>query len=249
MKSSRFPLSPAALLAVLFIPCIFASPLRAATVLDQIGDLSVYTFGLGIDPVPSQIYSDFSANDCAVVEDFTVTAVLRRITEVSVFFFAQQGEESFDRVEGYHLNIYSAPAEAGRQLAGDVVSRFLPPAAVSVTKVRDPLTGNDYGVVRLAVDLELPAAGTYWIGVSPQAAVSTGGDFRVAVANTVGTTDTGGEDNAEFANPSQGYGGAALTPLSADYAYVVVVVPEPGTASLLLLSTATLLIRHRPRSR
>ncbi|MCF7674162.1 MAG: PEP-CTERM sorting domain-containing protein [Akkermansiaceae bacterium] len=246
MKLSQSPLFSTALLAGMVI---LASPLRGATVLNQIGDLSAYTFDGVPLPVPSQIYSDFSDYDCTVMEDFTVTAMSSRIAEVSVLFLAQTGFESFDRVEGYYLNIYSSPAEAAKQLIGDVLSRFLPPTASIVTKVTDPHTGNDYGVVRLAVGLDLPAAGTYWIGVAPKASISTGGDFRVAAANTTGTTNTGGADNANLANPAQGYGGETLTPLDANFAYAVVAVPEPGTWSLLFLASAAILIRKRARAR
>lgn len=242
MNSLRYPPPLALVLAGI---AVLAAPLRAVTVLDQIGDLSAYSFGLGSDPVPSQGYPDFPAYDCVVIEDFMVTSVLQRITEVSVLFFAQTGFESFERVEGYHLNIYSAPAEAARQFAGDVVSRFIPRSAVVVTQVTDPLSGDQYGVVKLTLDEELPAAGTYWVGVSPKAALTAGGDFRVAAANTVGTTNTGGTDNAEWANPAQGFSGDGRIPLGADYGFAVVTVPEPGPPVLLLVGLAALGARRR----
>lgn len=229
----------------LSVLAVLASSAHAVSVLNLIGDLNAYRFGIGPNPVPSQLYADFPAYDCMVVEDFRLTASLLHISEVSALFFAQTGFQSFSAVQGYELNIYSSEELAAQHLAGDLVHRFLPSSGASVTQVVDPATGDEYGMVTLEVSAQLPAAGVYWIGIAPRAQLSAVGDFRLAPANSSGTTNTAGENNARWNNPGQGFGGPPSAPLEADFAYAVNAVPEPSLPLLSLMALATLTVQRQ----
>lgn len=238
---------PPTCIALLVSATAFPGTARATIVLDLIGNVNAYTVGAS-DPMPSQIFTDFPAFSCAVLEDFSVSAAELIVSSVSVVFLAQGGFEQFQNIERFALNIYTAPARAGESLTGDVASQWF--AASAITRVVDPSGEGEFGRVDLSVNLTLPAAGTYWVGVSPQSAMAVTGQFLVANANLAPDTPpdpTGpGLANAMLANPGQGFGIGALSSLDADYAYSVTVVPEPSTLALCLLGSAGLLRHRRP---
>lgn len=238
MNTSRIP---PAFVALFLSAAVFPCTARATVVLDLIGDVSAYTFA-GPDPVPSQMFTDYPAYNCAVLEDFTVSSSERVISTVSIVFLAQGGFEQFQNVTHFEMNIYSAPARAGESLSGDVASQWF--AAGAITRVTDPTGSGEFGKVDLNVNIALPAAGTYWLGVSPQSPVAVTGQFLVANANPSAPGPR--HANATLANPGLGFGIGALSILDGSYAYAVTVVPEPGTLTLCLLGSVALLRRHRP---
>ena len=146
--------------------------------MDQIGDVGDYIFNDAPGPAPSQIFTDFPEYNCTVLEDFTVSSLQLRITQVSVLFRAQGGFIGFQDVQGYYLNFFNDVNLAASGLAGDAGSTVVPVGSgASVTQVIDAEGDHEYGLVSLNVDIPLPSAGNYWVGVSPVSASSTTGQF------------------------------------------------------------------------
>ena len=218
-------------------------------VLNQIGDANAYNFEAPAGATPSQIFTGYGSTDydCTVLEDFTVTTGMK-LTLVSALFRASAGYLSFQNLEGYYLNVFSDAklATAAGTLTGDVASVHLVAgsgAAVTVGEIIDPGGNNQYGLVRMNVDIPLPA-GTYWVGVSLKSAVTTD-QFSLMHSGATGTDVTPGNANGKLANPGQGLGGGALTPMGFDYAYSVTVVPEPSAIMLGMLGGCGWLCRRQ----
>jgi hypothetical protein len=221
--------------AKIALACGAILPGSAAVVLNQIGDVNAYLFDALPGPTPSQIFTDFPSYDCTVLEDFTLTGTELRITQVSVLFRAQGGFISFQDIQGYYLNFFSDPGLAATTLTGNVASfEITPGAGATVTQVIDGSGTYEYGLVSLNVDIAMPSAGNYWVGVSPKAPVSSG-QFLVMSNGATGTSVTPGNANGRLANPADGFGAGALTATNLDYAYTVIIVPEPNVSALWLI--------------
>jgi hypothetical protein len=222
-------------------------PGSAAVVLNQIGDANAYLYDALPGPTPSQIFTDFPSYDCTVLEDFTLTGTELRITQVSVLFRAQGGFISFQQIQSYYLNFFSDPGLAATTLTGDVASfEITPGSGATVTQVIDGSGTYEYGLVSLNVDVAMPSAGNYWVGVSPKAPVSAG-QFLVMNSGATGAVTTGNA-NGKLANPADGFGAGTLTSTNLDYAYTVVIVPEPNAAALWLIGIfGGLWLRRRVR--
>lgn len=215
---------------------------HAAVVLDQIGDPSLYDFTQLPPPTPSQVFSDFPDFDCVVLEDFTVTTSELRVTAVAVLIRAQGGFLSFQNVQAYQLSIFNNVNLAASTLIGDAGYALVPAGpGVAVTQVTDPSGTHEYGLVVLNVDIALPSAGNYWVGVSPVAASTVAGQFFVQ------TTDQGtsGAANGRLANPGLDLGVGALSTPGNHYAYSVTVVPEPATLTLWVIGSCWWLSRRQ----
>jgi len=239
MKTYRF--GPVVLLALLYGAPLTGS---AAVVLNQIGDVNAYLFDASPGPTPSQIFTDFPSYDCTVLEDFTLTASELRITRVSVLFRAQGGFVSFGDIQGYYLNFFSDPGLAAVTLTGDVASlEIAPGSGATVTQVIDSSGPYEYGLVTLDVDIPMPSAGNYWVGVSPKAAVATG-QFLLMNNGAVGDV-TAGNSNGKLANPGLGFGVGALTSTNLDYAVSIIGVPEPAGFPLWIIGACGWLFRRR----
>ena len=211
---------------------------EGAVVMDQIGDANTYVF---VGSTPSQQFTDIPSWDCMVIDDFTVGASELQVTRVSCLLWAQFGFDKFQDVLGYQLSVFSAPGMAATNLLGDVGSLIvIAGSGASVTQV----SGSDYGLVSLNVNLSLPAAGTYWVGVSPQAADSIAGRFYVLHSGAQGPI-TPGNLNGEFANPDNGLDYGALNLMNVDYAYAVTVVPESSSITLWILGSLGCLCRRQ----
>jgi hypothetical protein len=234
------------LASAFFMLCGFACWLpqaaHGAVALDQIGDLSLFDSSLLPLASPSQIFTDFPDFNCTVVEDFSVNTDELRIRQVSVLFQAQGGFLKFQDIQAYYLNFFSDVNLAGSSLTGDVGSFYIPAgSAVSVTQVTDAGGGGEFGLVALTVDVPLPSAGNYWVGVSPVAAYSVAGQFFVQTTAT-GTADPA---NARLANPGLGLGAGALSIPGNHYAYSVATIPEPGVLSIWFLGAGWWLMRRQ----
>lgn len=218
---------------------------RATVVLNQIGNPASYEFNGGLDSSPSQIFTDFPSFDSGVLEDFAVTSDQLELASVSVLFHSQGGFRSFDDVDGYQLNIFSDVDLAGASLFGDITHLLvLTGSGASVSQIIDSGSGNEYGLVTLDVDISLPSAGTYWVGVSPKSALSATGQFLIPFGGATGSV-TGGNADARLANPSEGFGLGSLSTLNEDYAYSVTTVPEPGYLPFLLIGGSALCLHRR----
>ena len=226
---------------------MLAGPSQGALVLDQIGAVGAYVFGAPPTATLSQIFTDLGGPgfDCTVLENFTVSATELELTRVFVLFSPKGGFDTFQSVQSYDLNIFSAYTIAATTLSGDVASRMLTPASgVTLTKIMDG--SDEYGLVSLDVTVALPAAGTYWLGVSPRSANSDG-LFQVMHSGASGAATTG-DQVAYLANPGQGLEVGAIVPTNFDYAYSVTAVPEPSAVTLCLLAGCGWLCRRqRPR--
>ena len=116
--------------------------------------------------------------------------------------------------------------------------------AGAIAKLASAFVLLTLGLVNLAVDILLPAAGTYWLGVAPVSSKSVAGQFYLQNSGAKGPIFSGGSDGF-FANPDEGYGIGPLTEADLDFAYVVQIVPEPAAAGLLALGGLGLLLRRR----
>ena len=223
-----------------------AGTLRAGVVIDQIGTLASYNLQASTLPMPSQIDADFPSYSGVVIDDFAVISSELRITGVSALFQADAGFSGFSGVSGYAVNFYSSPAHAAANLTGDIGSVVVSSGVATLTQTTRAGSSLGYGLVSLPVDLQLPAAGTYWIGVSPVAASSLNGVFRMMDSGATGPSPGG--SNGKFANPGEGYGVGSLMSTDVNYAYSVIAVPEPGLISLCFFGSAVLLAGRRRSS-
>jgi hypothetical protein len=227
------------------LACGFPQAAPGAVVMDQTGGLSPIDSSLLPPPGASQIFTDFPDFNCTVLEDFSVTSGELRITQVSVLFRAQEGFLKFQDIQSYYLNFFSDVELAGSGLAGDVRSVSIPAgASASVTQVTDTSGAHEFGLVVLDVDVPLPSAGNYWVGVSPVAANSVAGQFFVQTT----TTGTSGPANARLANPGLGLGAGALSIPGNHYAYAVTAVPEPRAPAFWILGAIWWFSRRWRRS-
>jgi hypothetical protein len=217
------------------------SPAHATVVSNQVGEFLDYDFDTSSAPNASQIFTDFPGFDSMAVDDFTVTAAELHLGRITALFEARAGFESFQELDGYQLSIFSDPTLPGHSLLGNTASVLVTLAPdVTVTQ----LGGGDHGLVSLAVDIMLPAAGTYWLGIAPVSSKSVAGQFYLQNNGAKGPIVSGGSDGF-FANPDEGYGIGPLTDANLDFAYVVQIVPEPAAAGLLVLGGLGLLLRRR----
>lgn len=201
---------------------------RAAFVIDQIGTVASYDLNSGPGPTPSQIFTDFPDYSCMVLEDFAVTAEQLEVTHVSALFRAQGGFVGFQSVNAYALSFFSDPALASVGLSGDIASLMvLSGAGVTVTPVIDGGGTHEYGLVSLNVNVLLPSAGQYWVGLSPVSASSVSGQFLLLNS---GAADPMSAGNAisRFANPGDGFGLGEISAINLDHAYSVTAIPEPS---------------------
>ena len=220
----------------------------SAVVLDQIGEVNAYVFAAPPGPSPSQIFTDFPSYDCMVLEDFTVSTTELTLTQVSALFRAQGGFGSFQAVQGYSLNIFSAANLAATSLSGDVASLMMVAGSgAAVTRIVDGGGGGEYGLVSLDVTIALPSAGTYWVGMSPMSTLAATGQFFLMNSGATGVV-TPGNANGKLANPGLGLGSGALSSPNLNYAYSVTAVPEPAAVMLWIIGGFGWLSRRR-RSR
>jgi hypothetical protein len=234
--------------AGLALICSSPETCPAAVVLDQIGDLSGFDSSLLPPASPSQVYPDLVDFDTAVLEDFEVTANQLEIREISVLLRAQLGFTSFQDVTGYLLNIFSFNQInlAGAALVGDVTSLTLVPGSgVSLTQITDQSGSHEFGLLKLDLNVVLPSAGRYWLGVSPVAAY--GGEERqfFVQAAPAGV----GPGDAKIANPGEGLGAGALFSPGNNFAYAVTAVPEPASIAFGFLGFGWFLTRRRRNGR
>jgi len=219
----------------------------AAVVLDQIGGLTSadsFDFSSLPGPSPSQFFSDFPDSNVTVLENFTVTSTQLTITSVSVVFRALGGFQDFSNLEGYAVNVFSAPTVASNTLAGDVTGSLVPAgsSATVVSPIIDTSGQHEYGLVSLAAAFTLPSAGEYWFGVSAVGDHTTIGQFMVSAS----PIPPGTPADARLANPGEGFGVGPLSFTGNHHAYSLTAVPEPAGTTLCVLA-ASWWLRQRKR--
>ena len=156
------PLRPA-ILALALAVCA-ASLARADVVLDQISPANTYPRGASsksghfLEPQ----YNFFSA---VVVDDFTVSAATLDLTNVSTILEAEGGTfTTFGAIPGWEVAVYSSLTAAQGNLTGDVADVVVPAASATLTPGFN-LDGDSNVLLSLPINLVLPAAGTYYLGV------------------------------------------------------------------------------------
>ncbi len=225
----------AALGAVLGTP----SSAHAAVVLDQIGAPSSYPRGNGsvygsksghfVEPQ----YNFFST---AVVDDFMVTDPTRDLTNVSAAIFAQGGTfTTFGAIPGWEVAIYSSLSAAQSSLTGDVADVYVPASDATLTTGFSN-NGDNNALVSLPINIELPAAGTYYLSILSRNPLDTTGWVDVYDFGSAGGANAYNEAPYATAGPTS----TLLT--GGDAAYRIIGqapaggVPEPSALALVALA-------------
>ena len=229
--------------SILLLALGAASVVRADVVLDQIAAANTYPRGASsksghfLEPQ----YNYFSA---AVVDDFTVSVTTLDLTSVSTILEAEGGTfQSFGDIPGWEVAVYSSLAAAQNSLTGDVADVVVPAASATFTPGSN-LNGDSNVLISLPINLVLPAAGTYYLGVMSRNPLDSTGWVNVYVFGNAG----GGNAFSEAPGATNG---VTSTALGADAAYRLIgqaaPAPEPSTWALLLSGSGLLWLVSRRR--
>lgn len=197
--------------------------------------------------------------DVIAVDDFTVTALQTNITNVEAIM---NGWSGFDvtkytngAVTGYRVEFYSSLAAAGSSMTGDAGSTFVAAGSATVNVLGWASPFNNSAHVVLPINVVLPGAGTYWVGVAAVMNFTPHGQLGVNATNAVL-----GNQNGNMANASGGWGWSGNVfggipdntgaPVAKDLEYLVeaTAVPEPGSMIALGLGAAALAARRRRKA-
>lgn len=204
--------------------CLFAGVVSAQHfLLNQIGDTSGT-----VTHMPNSFFSQHTPDDTTVstvfLDDFSAASYELRLTGVQGAFNNFFGT-NYSAITGWRVEIYSNPTLADTTtpplLVGDVFSTVVPVGSVTLTPFNRTPSQTDM-LVSIPFNFDLPAAGTYWIGIMP-IANSTDDFFFVS------TSTLPGNNNAVAVNPFNGLGSGTFVPSGTNAAYAVTAVPEPAT--------------------
>jgi len=222
---------------------------HAAVVMDQIGtsqsdlDLSVET---GNTFTSQRFESTMNSFDIGAIDDFTVNASQLNVTQVQAVFqgFSNLGPfTGFNNVSNWAVEIYTSVSAAAGNLNG-FRRADLAPGVVTLNTGYAPGLANS-ALVTLPVNLVLPSAGTYWIGVIATMPSTNG---QVGVHNSLYAAGFPNGLNGMLVNPNGGFqmtnNQQASDPPS-NFAYRVTAVPEPASMAALALGAAALIRRRR----
>ena len=215
------------LLGSLLLFATLAASANGAVVINQILAPSTYPGQLSSPGYSSQRFTDannaYTYANSVVVDDFTVTTATDDLSSISAvvdgygFTF-----KSFSDLTGWEVAIYSSLSAAGNNITGDVYDTILPLSAVTLSSPFNN-NGDNNALLTLPVNIQLPAAGTYYLGVIGVNAILTNGQIAVYTGGSAG----GG--NAYDQIPGE----MDSTAVGKDAAYEIIGVPEPSTWTLL----------------
>ena len=237
------------LFAILALVSGVRATAHAAVVLDQILPAAAYP---EYDGYTSQRFTDagYAYANSAVVDDFTVTGNALDLTSISAvvtgfgFYF-----KSFSNVANWEVAIYSSLTAARANVTGNVFDVTVPVSTATVGGTYAANGDND-ALLTLPVNLQLPAAGTYYLGVMAQNSIYGNGEIGIYDGGTAGGFNAYQEDPGAGVN----FGGVTETAIGKDAAYEIIggpaAVPEPAAWAMLATGGigAAFLARRRARA-
>ena len=169
------------------------------------------------------------------MDDFLAPASLLRLTNVSVVMVGGSSSNGPVDAQGWEVNIYSSIAALENSFTGDVAHVVLPASAATVTgSLNNPYNTDAYSaLVSLPVNITLPSAGKYYVGVIPEMRFLPESMTYYSTSNVPGFTPAG--NNAYEESTFDGLSGP-----SGDLPYRVVAAPEPSAAALIFTAAALL---------
>lgn len=236
MTSTRFLLSLAAL--------PLASLAQAVVFMDQIGN----------DPadLPGNVFTSqrfqpgSQAFDIASIDDFTVVSP-QTVRSVQAFVAGFGQAFSFANVQSWSVELYSSAQAAAGNLVGDIGHMELTSGFLLDLSYAPDVPHS--ALLSLPIEIQLPAAGTYFVGVIAMLDSTVG---QVGVASSDFLSSPSGLNNALRANPGGGFGQGPLFAASIDgfgvnlaYRVSSTPVPEPATVLGIVAGIGCLLRRRR----
>lgn len=200
--------------------------------------------------------ASFDAFDCIVIEDFTVNANQTLITQVQAVMAGFNGFNTpggWSSVTGFRVELFTSTGSAVSSLTGNAGSQLVAAGSASIVNLgwnNAANTHNNNGtasLVTLPVNIVLPGAGTYYVGVI---GVLNAGQSLMQIGVRNNTVVSGG-NNAFQANPGGGFsipGNGQFLTENAMYRVDATAVPEPGSMIALGLGAAALAARRRRKA-
>lgn len=224
---------------------MFAASADGAVVINQILSPGDYPGGESSPGYLSQRFTDpaYTYANSVLVDDFTVTAATLDLTSITAvvdgFGFTFK---SLSDVTGWEVAVYSSLNAAETNITGNVFDATLSPSAVTVSGTFAN-NGDNNALLTLPVNILLPAAGTYYLGIIGVNSILNNGEIAVYTGGL-----TGGGNSYDM-SPGQSTTSTALTK---DAAYEIIggpasAVPEPSTWALISLGASLLAVALRRR--
>lgn len=232
-------------IACAWLACAALAPAADALLLmDQIGPDGSFQQSLSNNTTQiSNFYPSAPQFDIAVADDFTLSAPAI-LTTVEAALFASNATTGIGQITALRVNLFSTQPSAANFLVGDVLSRTVPIAQVSLTSPWTTSALTALAAVDLSSGALLLGPGTYWLSVvAINNSFST--DMGILMSSFAGSP---GDDDARQVGSGL-WGGGGNRALNADAAFRVHgnAVPEPSTA-LLIGAGMGWIARRRPRA-
>lgn len=238
---------------VAFAALVLASLSQAVVVMNQLD----FNQGSQFTTAASQDFEVANdALDLIVIDDFTVTAGQTQLTSVEAIMNGWNGFANASYTNGslvgFRVEFYTSLAAAASSMTGNAGSQFVAAGGATINLLPWAFPYDRAAHVVLPVSVNLPGAGTYWVGVAARMD-STFGQLGVNATNLVL-----GNQNANMANAAGGWGWSGNlfggvpdgngTPVAKDAEYKIDAVPEPGSMIALGLGIAALVARRRRKA-